>query len=617
MIEILTDNESLMTERISMQKGQVVSHKKLCEEFELAPIPAGILKSENNKTIVVKICLSEEGDFFSEGVYYYEGFGLKGNQSLSYHFNRLLYTSAVSGYKMHLFVNRCNGEYEYIGEIMLASEPFVKQRTNEYGVQQVWVFPLKEGVTEDGWKPSEMYEGRLLDIFVAVKQIRDSVKVGIDAKSAHRALWVVEELVEYLLSLNGHKITISKLDGQKLVDNESSPLVFSCEHTLSYIPNNISQTVQLLQMIIKEENISDKISAEIYELFNRVIDWFWKELLGAKQAVCSEEVNHSIEIKSVNEFDLYEEIRALKKQIEQLKQEQNTKMSEVHNEINAIHEEISEIRTEIRMINEAIAQKQEDITEYLKTIADKEIEELIMHAFSEQCTSAIMNSACTEQENAEYKKEIKLISLKLGVDAWNKLRETSKRFLITAKITFGKMMVYEDIIDYSGICLLMTKALEEELTIRFYNDYINYLNKHLEFKSNSNKWPYSLVQKYTDRRTGESRFEIIPECNFTIGKAIYVLGGKIQQGEPKDRINNDEELLFKYANAELFKERKDKTETVRIFRKMADDLEIVRVKYRNPAAHKNELTMTDAINCISFVVEVERILGKMLDLFKK
>jgi hypothetical protein len=47
----------------------------------------------------------------------------------------------------------------------------------------------------------------------------------------------------------------------------------------------------------------------------------------------------------------------------------------------------------------------------------------------------------------------------------------------------------------------------------------------------------------------------------------------------------------------------------------AEQVETVKTEYRNPAAHTNELKFVKAQECFDLIVDVEKLLKKMLDAF--
>ena len=80
----------------------------------------------------------------------------------------------------------------------------------------------------------------------------------------------------------------------------------------------------------------------------------------------------------------------------------------------------------------------------------------------------------------KYEKEENLLKQSFE-DSWNKLDEKSKSFLITAKVIYNELNEYNNVIDYSGVCLLVTKALEQELSKRFCKGFISYLKERYSY----------------------------------------------------------------------------------------------------------------------------------------
>lgn len=47
----------------------------------------------------------------------------------------------------------------------------------------------------------------------------------------------------------------------------------------------------------------------------------------------------------------------------------------------------------------------------------------------------------------------------------------------------------------------------------------------------------------------------------------------------------------------------------------ASQVETIKEEYRNPASHTNELKFTKAQECLDLIIDVEKLLKKMLDTF--
>lgn len=73
-----------------------------------------------------------------------------------------------------------------------------------------------------------------------------------------------------------------------------------------------------------------------------------------------------------------------------------------------------------------------------------------------------------------------IIKEQLTENVWGKLSETSKSFLVTAKMNYESMIKLDDSneLDYSGVCLLITKVLDIEIARRLYEKYCIFLDRN-------------------------------------------------------------------------------------------------------------------------------------------
>ena len=49
--------------------------------------------------------------------------------------------------------------------------------------------------------------------------------------------------------------------------------------------------------------------------------------------------------------------------------------------------------------------------------------------------------------------------------------------------------------------------------------------------------------------------------------------------------------------------------------KLDKEIKIIKDNFRNPAAHKNSISMLEASACIDYILEIERVLKYMLEMF--
>ena len=124
---------------------------------------------------------------------------------------------------------------------------------------------------------------------------------------------------------------------------------------------------------------------------------------------------------------------------------------------------------------------------------------------------------------------------------WSKLHETSKKQIVTALYTLKVMEEAngESDFDYSAIVSLLSRALEYEIKIRFYKNYLEYLkakfqiNDYIEANNLSKLGEYKsrklIVDMYEDEEgkavvTGYHEYEGIGEKQFTLGSINYPIG---------------------------------------------------------------------------------------------
>lgn len=356
-----------------------------------------------------------------------------------------------------------------------------------------------------------------------------------------------------------------------------------------------------------------------------------------------------IEINTANNEEMIERIAAYAKKYQEMHEKQQNKSDEqdISGKMNETNEMIQKLladkernEKEIKRLQEANKKKDEMISLQAQLlngigISNHEIQE--MYEIIEQTRDDMQLELSSDDEEVKeraysrlqgvvtdlvYERTKKyvvasaerceeILAKKLSEKVWKeRLCEKSRAFLITAKINFDSMASDIGILDYSGVCLLVTKALEVEMTRRFYTKYIEYLKNETDDVS---LWPKSIRE-----RQGKNVLSIpIAEYDFTLGSAVPVMGirrvydnaGKIIGYEV--RSQNDYNKFIEFARNELF----ENLGFNRVRSKLEQDylfIEKVRLDYRNPAAHKNRLTRTSAEDCIKYVVEVQKMLKIML-----
>lgn len=283
-------------------------------------------------------------------------------------------------------------------------------------------------------------------------------------------------------------------------------------------------------------------------------------------------------------------------------------MKTAFSSIGISHEVIEQSFEQIQKIRESLVEELKSTDEDVKEIALKKLQDKVAEIVGELTRNVIAVS-----DNIYYKE---YLVGELTQEVWDKLDEKSKTFLITAKSNYDSMIKMPDknSMDYSGVCLLVTKALEVETTKRFFDKYKDFLNRKYIGVS---QWPHVLRQ----RVHGQVTDEIIPDGEFTLGSVVPIVGYKRDYDNDGNIIgysrgHNGTRLDFlDYATRSLFKSS-DRRNAEREIEKDYHFIEKVRLDYRNPSAHRDKLTITSAKNCIEYVIDVQHMLKEMLGTMK-
>lgn len=300
--------------------------------------------------------------------------------------------------------------------------------------------------------------------------------------------------------------------------------------------------------------------------------------------------------KSIQEgINNREEILKLKQRLkeqEEIIQEQEEKIrfhNLIFNQLRIPAEKLNQVFEKIKALRGSLRNDLESEDENKKEIAERIFQDETVKFVSE-----LTKDILTYGDHQYY--QTTLID-ELTQDVWNKLDEDSQSFLITAKRTYDMMSKMNDkeSLDYSGVCLLVTKAVEVEITKRFFDQYKEFLKKRC---GTNIYWPKSLK--------GKDKNKIMTRNEFTLGSVIYVVGyNKCFSIENKSDYN----LFLQYATNCLFLQNCNVEEEIK---KDLNFIENVRKDYRNPSAHKNRMEFTTAKECLDYVLDVKHMLKEML-----
>lgn len=189
----------------------------------------------------------------------------------------------------------------------------------------------------------------------------------------------------------------------------------------------------------------------------------------------------------------------------------------------------------------------------------------------------------------------------LGEDVWyKKLCNESRKLLITSRMTFDSMWQMDDRkrLDFTGICMMLSKTLDIELSRRFYDKYTAWLtNKGIDIIN----WPEALV--FINRHY--NTYQKINQQSFTLGSINHLFG--------KKAILADFEQTIDFASKNLYSNNLSKNEVADKLRDVADWTNKIREDYRNPAAHRTEIHDVDAKSCMEYMISFHRKLRLILE----
>ena len=178
---------------------------------------------------------------------------------------------------------------------------------------------------------------------------------------------------------------------------------------------------------------------------------------------------------------------------------------------------------------------------------------------------------------------------------WDKLDFYTRRSLISAKVFLAQSEALNDeSLDFSGIVVSATSALEKELKLRLFVGAQKYFAQKAIPISN---WPELL--KFYDAKNEEW----IENTDFTLGKMSFLLFPR----DEKDRIMMNDYLTTILRNNQ--KQYGSRTFSYRNPKSFIDRCKEITDNYRNPAAHTEPVGMSLAIDCCDNIIGAAKRVG--------
>lgn len=425
----------------------------------------------------------------------------------------------------------------------------------------------------------------------------------------------------------------------KLTNNdkeiEALPVEFLCDAENAMVPdyvrNALSEMFKLLKLSLLIE-LEDYDFQAVADLYNEICIWFWNKTkirtsLTSSDAIILKNVfclvdplrintskNDFLEktvIESIQSGDLQEEVlmtqdeNEIREKLSYLTEE----VAKISKGVNNLNIKVDNIENQIRALNNTIACNQDLVHKQLMYADNNEEKEHILKVFTDLCVERIIDSITIENSKALYDNEKRLLIDSMGQGAWEKLQEDSQNFLVSAKVLYAKLLSISNIVDYSGVCLLVTKALELELGKRFCSGYIEYYRRTNPEGSIQNA-PLTIIS------TSGNRF--MEPHEFTLGTFQYTIGRRFPRGLNRIQRTQIKNSILLFAQNDIFRTyatNHTDEEIYDLLNGFARDIERVRIDYRNPSAHTNALTRISAQECFNLVLDVEKLLKRMLDSF--
>lgn len=290
------------------------------------------------------------------------------------------------------------------------------------------------------------------------------------------------------------------------------------------------------------------------------------------------------------------------------------------------HEALAEkaqIGTKLDAINNQLGSMQgalNIILSKVNSVSDfgNRLEEVISSAFKaevERLESSIHASEGVSRLNTL---EDYLIS-QVGM-CWNKTLSFTKKAILTAMYYLGTMPE-DEFFDARGITLCASVALEQELDAVFHRAWYSYLESNYPDPSQLVYWPFKWREYDSNHEpVGYRAFE---DTEFTLGTMPYLFGWSKREGEycPKyrgDSIPIEDFLMSQFDVDEPF-------DWFTAEGGILDEIDDIRIRFRNPAAHGDPITGEDARNCMKCIlgissdddnIDTDALLWRILDVEK-
>lgn len=283
----------------------------------------------------------------------------------------------------------------------------------------------------------------------------------------------------------------------------------------------------------------------------------------------------------------------------------------LHKEHEVQNEKLESIEKKIDMISSKIDGIQSVASELLSKAESFEEQEKIYSSCTDACVKSVLNEYDNkhDEDSDLFKAEEDYLKNLFG-EVWDKkLDNLSKVCLHTAKVMFKQTLLIDKTksLEYSGVCVLMTKSLEIEMKKRFYDGFLEYLRKN---DYHISEYPSYLITK--DNRGG---FKVKKETQFTLGNIPYIFAYK-EDYKNRQKAVIDNEMLYKYVKKELMPE-KNTSEIADILKDYGRRIDNIVNNYRNKSAHRGSINYDQVSKCFEIIIDEVKLMKMILETFEK
>lgn len=215
-----------------------------------------------------------------------------------------------------------------------------------------------------------------------------------------------------------------------------------------------------------------------------------------------------------------------------------------------------------------------------------------------EISNVVVNNVKTEKYDDD-KTTIYEFEKLFGQSNWDKLSNDSKRYLVTARVVFSTLLLnsQDENIDFSSVCLMICKAIENELKNRFVFRFI----KYLDGKFNKD---YSLYHAQLTVRARDGKYKLRNVDSITLGDYAYILCAGFTKNRFIDYYDESREQIIDFCNEVVFNKKIDSN----YLNILSNGINKIKNDYRNPSCHVSSVSLVTAKDCVDYVLDYTKFL---------